>query len=295
MRYFSEMEAGEAPRTNTELTAAIWSGLFGLIQARVFDGSFGAEYPEICMEGGTMVGTNYNAFWGAVSVHVPELADREWVIAGEPPPTLAVMDLLQFCRRKISKPRRLSYHDYYRHYHLDFNAAAGRAEFTEEVNLILRRNRLAYELTSQGEIRRLAPPVLREALGTSVFATADPQLDTMLETARRKFLDPDEAMRREALEKLWDALERVKTVEPGSDKKARTRLLLDKVAGASGSMFRGVLEKEAGVLTDIGNDFMIRHSETTKEPLGGSDQVDYLFHRLFALIRLVLRRTGRGG
>jgi len=35
-------------------------------------------------------------------------------------------------------------------------------------------------------------------------------------------------VRRESLEKLWDAWERLKTVEPGGDKKAQAKALLDK-------------------------------------------------------------------
>ena len=55
--------------------------------------------------------------------------------------------------------------------------------------------------------------------------------------------------------------------------------------------FREILDKEAQVLTDIGNSFQIRHSEITQTPLTQNEHVDYLFHRLFALIFLVLRRA----
>jgi len=224
------------------------------------------------------------------------LAERELVLLEEdPPPLLDLMDTIEFCWRAGGKPRRGSYHPYFQHYHLSFDVEAGRTEFRQAVNRIFRRNGLAYELTGAGEIRRLAPPALREALSESMFTADDAHLNEMLEAARRKFLDPDEAVRREALEKLWDAWERVKTVEPGPDKRTRATALLDKAAGSSSSPFRQVLENEARALTDIGNDFMIRHTETTREPLASSDQVDYLFHRLFALIRLVLRTTGRGG
>ena len=40
---------------------------------------------------------------------------------------------------------------------------------------------------------------------------------------------------------------------------------------------------------------MIRHAETDKVPIVESAQVDYLFHRMFASIRLILKATGRGG
>jgi hypothetical protein len=67
-------------------------------------------------------------------------------------------------------------------------------------------------------------------------------------------------VRRESLEKLWDAWERLKTLEPGKDKKASTTALLDKVS--SEPMFRAYLEHEATRLTEIGNTFMIRHTES---------------------------------
>ena len=40
---------------------------------------------------------------------------------------------------------------------------------------------------------------------------------------------------------------------------------------------------------------MTRHTETDKVPIIASEQVDNLFHRMFAAIRLVLKATGRGG
>ncbi|NVH78280.1 hypothetical protein FSB08_39195 [Paraburkholderia sp. JPY432] len=77
------------------------------------------------------------------------------------------------------------------------------------------------------------------------------------------------------------------------DKRQATKILLDKAA--SEENFRARLEKEASELTEIGNKFMIRHTETDKVPIGNTAQVDYLFHRMFALIRLLLKQSGRGG
>ena len=51
-----------------------------------------------------------------------------------------------------------------------------------------------------GQIVRLAPEVLREALQGAVFRTGDTELDLLLESARPKFLSPDAKVRREALE-----------------------------------------------------------------------------------------------
>ncbi len=65
----------------------------------------------------------------------------------------------------------------------------------------------------------------------------------MIETARRRFLQPDEGERREALEKLWDAWERIKAVKD-SDKKVGAKRIMDSAANSCESEFRKLLEAE---------------------------------------------------
>ena len=80
------------------------------------------------------------------------------------------------------------------------------------------------------------------------------------------------------------------TLEAGKDKREQVTRLLDRIAAGK---FRATLETEAVELTSIGNSYRIRHSETSQEPLAGSREVDYLFHRMFSFLRLVLSSTGR--
>jgi hypothetical protein len=79
----------------------------------------------------------------------------------------------------------------------------------------------------------------------------------------------------------------LKTIGPGKSKAEQAQGLLDKTAPEPA--FRERIERDARELTDIGNSFMIRHTETNKTPITTSAQVDYLFHRLFSLILLLLR------
>ena len=85
------------------------------------------------------------------------------------------------------KPVRGSYHGFFKHHHLSFDGDAGRQEFQETINRIFRRNGLAYELTAQGRVERLAPPVLREELASAQFHTPDPELNRMLEQPGENF------------------------------------------------------------------------------------------------------------
>ena len=57
---------------------------------------------------------------------------------------------------------------------------------------------------------------------------------------------------------------------------------------------RQVVEDEANALTGIGNNFMIRHTEVGKVVVATSRDLDYFLQRLFSLIHLLLRATGRG-
>jgi hypothetical protein len=68
------------------------------------------------------------------------------------------------------------------------------------------------------------------------------------------------------------------------------KILLDRVTAEPN--LRDRVEVEARQLTEIGNNFFIRHTEISKPPIADSHQVDYLFHLLFSFIRLILQSNG---
>lgn len=94
--------------------------------------------------------------------------------------------------------------------------------------------------------------------------------------------------RKLALEKIWDAFERSKTyfLEDGKvDKKTSVAKVLDKLSNNDAN-FRQLLNEECLALTKIGNDYQIRHFEKGKISIDNSNQVDYLFYRMFSYINL---------
>jgi hypothetical protein len=296
MDYFSDKQRGLRPRTEEQLTPAALGGIVALIQSLISTGAFAYKYPEMCPDGTGPYGTDGQALSLAVQAEIPDL---EWPLraftesAGEShvPDTLAVLDLIQFSYAAIAKPLQGSYHSFFQHHHLTFDVDSGREEFRARVNSILARNGIAYDLKEDGTIERLAPSVLREALSNAVFRTKDKTLNQMLEDARTKFLNPDPVVRRESVERLWDCWERIKTLEMPNDKRASVGLLLDKVTAQKD--VRDMLEEEARKLTDIGNSFHIRHTETKQTLVSASHIIDYLFHRLFSMIMLLLIEPNR--
>ncbi len=291
-KYFTDREYGERHRVIDAIDQRLWAGLHSLIESRLVDHSFGYRFPEQCPDGYALCGCDSQAFGRVVGAEIPSI---EWPISySELPDAPIILDLLEFCASAVGEPIEDSFHSFFRHHHLSWDRESGLAQFVEDVNLLFARNGIAYELTAEGEARRVLPQPLADALSLTQFATGDGETDRLLETARRRIALPNSEERQDAVEKLWDAFERLKTLEPGADKRAKADALLDRTA-APGSSFRRLLAEEATALTKIGNTFRIRHSETTQEALSSLDQVDYLFERLFAFIRMILRATGRVG
>ena len=299
MGYLTDSEAGEPPRESEGVSDGAWKGILAKIRTRVMDGSFGAEYPQLCPDGNLVCGTNTTLFLDTARGEIPGLEldavpdsygiTATDLISRDKPPTIVILRLIEFCWKSVGKPRSIGAHSYFRHDHLAFDRETGRKEFREEVETILRRNGVAYFLTEEGRIERLAPPIFQGELVQPDSRTGDDELDHLLGMAQRKFLDPSPETRREALEALWDAWERLKTMNGQGDKKAQATAMLDGAAGPSSPVLRGALEKEALELTAIGNSLRIRHSETNQETISRNEHGDYLFYRLFSLVRLILQ------
>ena len=290
MPYFTDRNMGPRPRTATEIDEPVRNGIVGLLHTRANDGWFGMNYPDQCPDGRGPTGTDINALRNALAAHrlfnfVDYPADQ--------PSTPEVLDLIEFGYERIAEPHRRDFHGYFGHHHLDFAQAEGRVAFRQEINRIFERNGIAFELMETGQVERIAPEVLREALTQAPFHTGDDILDQLLERSRTRFLSRDLAVRRESLETLWDAWERVKSIEDGTNKRESTEMILDKAS--TEPHFRELLENDARELTNVGNTFMIRHAEVDRIPVADDEHVDFLFHRMFALIRLLLRKSDRGG
>lgn len=289
--YFSERELGLLPRNIEKVDKVFWDGLVAIVQSRINDGSLAERFPLNCDETPIPISSDESAI---KSAFLSEFSTMQWPLHwNEMPDTLSVLDAVEFFYRYVSKPIRKDYHSFFRHHHIiSFDQDAGRQEYFNDVNRLFRRNCLAYELLKDGRVVRFEPVVLHEMLSSAIFRTEDPELNRLLELAREKFHNPDINVRREAVEKLWDAWERLKTIEIGTDKKKQVEALLTRAIPQS--EFRERVNQEAIALTNIGNDFAIRHTETNKIIISESEFLDYLFHRLFALIQMLLRRTSRG-
>ena len=299
--YFSDRENGPRARTEQVISPVVWAGLVATVQALINSGAFGLRFPERCPDGQAVCGCDTDALAASVIAEMPGLAwpletmclvEDGFLSQREPfaPDTLLILDFIEFIYASVAKPIPGKHHDFFSHHHLTFDQQSGQEEFRSTVNRIFSRNGVAFEMLSTGRIVRVLPPVLGEDLKRTIFRTGDRTLDNMLDECRAKFSDRNPLVRREALERLWDGWERLKSLADPGDKKRSIKIILD--ATAAEPSLRARLEGEATELNSIGNSHLIRHSEVNQVPVIDVDQVDYLFHRLFAMIQLILRKKG---
>ncbi|WP_258803511.1 hypothetical protein [Pseudarthrobacter sp. NS4] len=288
--FFTDRMNGPAPRIHDNLPEPTSRGLYELFKSKADGHWFANHFPEQCQDGKGVAGTNFSGLWGNVRALVPQLEEEKWGVSPIQPDG-AVFDLMEYAASKLSKPVQGVYHSYLGHHELTFDQAAGRKEFREEVNQILRRGGTMYELSPNLQIVRIGTPAVQQVIAQMTPASGDPDLDDLLLRAKALYISHKQGDRALALEKLWDGFERLKTIDVLGNKKQSANALLDHIAS---SEFKAFTSTEMKALTDFGNQFMIRHHETDKHPVPKEAQ-DYLFARMGSLIVFLLKASNRLG
>jgi hypothetical protein len=144
-------------------------------------------------------------------------------------------------------------------------------------------------MNSAMQIERAGSPEVQAALRQLRSNSGDATLDDLLESARGLYLSRSAANRKIAIEKLWDAFERLKTLDVPTDKKKSVAALLDHIGDPA---FREVVGTEMANLTSFGNSFQIRHHEVGKHALR-DDAEDYVVARMANLLILLLASSHR--
>ena len=111
----------------------------------------------------------------------------------------------------------------------------------------------------------------------------DDELTKLIKKARILYLNNETQL---AIEKIWDALERIKTVLNTDKKKGISYIcnIADKV------LDKDYINEEFKILTKIGNEYQIRHFETDKKELKDKDTMSYIFTRAFSLVIFSIKK-----
>lgn len=307
MKYFSDKEGYNKGNTTFKITIDVWNGIAAKVNSLISNNLLAKDFPKQCPDGNGICGVDEQSFYIAVfsvisgakdflpsygeicylsqdTLQFPFDSDGD---DGDKQErfTYNVLDFIEFVYHHINDVQNGSYHDFFRHYELKFpDSSNGRKEFLIGVNEIFERNHIGFKLTDKGTVHRLVDEFLLHPLDVKIY---EPGLEDLIEDALMRFRSPKSTERRIALEKIWDAFERLKTVEKPENKKESSDIMLSN-ASLGHNAFKEVLEQECHCLTKIGNTFQIRHFEMNKERIISDNHIDYLFYRMYSLISLLL-------
>lgn len=156
--------------------------------------------------------------------------------------------------------------------------------FQSAINASLTKDNVPFRLSDRGLIEILNDhEVLSAEIIKSVDSVSEPGIHDLLNEAITKHMQPTFQAHRDAVEKIWDALERLKTYYTTMDKKASATRIENDMAGGRVE-FISLFDAEFKALTDIGNNFRIRHHEINKVDITDMRHFDYLFNRCLSLI-----------
>lgn len=156
--------------------------------------------------------------------------------------------------------------------------------FQIAVNAALKKDNVPFRLSDRGLIEILNDhEVLSTEMIKNIENVSEPGIQDLLNEAIEKHMQPTFRAHRDAAEKIWDALERLKTYYTGMDKKASVNKIINDMADGQVD-YVTLFNTEFKALTDIGNDFRIRHHETSKIDITDIRHYDYFFNRCLSLI-----------
>lgn len=153
--------------------------------------------------------------------------------------------------------------------------------FPSKVNIILEKIEPPYKLLggkielSKGKVE-INQPIKEEGL------------KELVEHALSLYNKKEYENKQLAVEKLWDAFERLKTYYTNLNKKISAEKVVSDMSNGN-EHFKELFNEEFRKLTDIGNKFRIRHHETDKIDIIDNKYYDFFFHRCLSLIELALK------
>lgn len=172
------------------------------------------------------------------------------------------------------------------------NDNAAKKEFIKRINTLFCDARLIYEFDSElGQIKTILSPETKQLIHSALRCeqfNLDSSYQQTLQKACEKISSSRSEQNYEALRDLWDAFERLKCYfQPAEQSKKKESI--EKITNlfSENSAFEKIINEEMKKLSDLGNSFSIRHSETYQETLTNHRQIKYLFNRCLAIIILI--------
>ena len=202
------------------------------------------------------------------------------------PETVTILDFIQFCISKIEDIKLID-PKFRRMVKLTTNI--NKIEFILEINTIFQRNQIIYKINENNNVEVILDEQINELIKNNTKKIfKDTELNGYLKNANEKIYNHNIVERKTALDKLYYAFERIKSIKNPNNKKGSIKLLINDISDNDKDLIE-YLNKECNELTRIGNDYNIRHSETNKIPVNSHIMIELIFYRLYIIIDKLLK------
>lgn len=154
------------------------------------------------------------------------------------------------------------------------------SQFGNETNVIFKLNNIHVELRN-GEVHSTSNQAIGLDDSTNINEAG---LEGLIRTAEDLYNKGDYSY---AVEKIWDAFERIKTYYPNLDKKKSAEKIINDISYGN-EHIKKMFDNEFKVLTDTGNSYRIRHHEINKIDISKELHYKYFYKRCLALISVII-------
>ena len=154
------------------------------------------------------------------------------------------------------------------------------SQFRNEINVIFKLNNINVELRN-GEVHSTSNKAIGLDDSTNINEAGIEELIRIAEDLYNK------GEYSYAVEKIWDAFERIKTYYSTLDKKKSAEKIINDISYGN-EHIKKMFDNEFKVLTDTGNSYRIRHHEINKIDIIKELHYKYFYKRCLALISVIV-------
>jgi len=281
--YYSQRQGHPIIRDKEDISKNFWAAFRAYINELSHLDYLCEHFHDECVDGYPM-GCAANKIHGRL---MQELGDVEWPLPNEKPDKEVIFDYIEFFHRFISKPIESWYHSWCGNNHpKEYDQKAAQNEYAERINQLFVNFRTVYKF-EHGQVIREGSPILDTEVRSIELLSDDQHLQRLLNAAIGDFYDRSGQKKLQALRSLVDVFERLKTIESG-DKKESASKVIQKLSPLQ--EMQALLASDMRALTEISNNFTIRHHEITKKELRDEDLIEYLFYLYYDFIRIILKK-----
>ncbi len=303
MGYYTERNGMRKP---VEKTYDIDPGKYGILFRcceKYFD-NIAWKFPEQCEDGRGICGFDKWRFADEIKYEIPDLftdasgevvapAIHHNVFSGDHIDEYnqyGLLDLVEFIWANAKDVVKEDYHKFFGHWHYRTKETKTVAkEFREEINATFTKIGLLYTLTDKGQVERVIEnDVASTEVINTVLSVKEKGIQELLHEAIEKHQSHDPKDIRDSVEKLWGAFERLKTYYTTLDKKQSAAKVVEEMANGEQN-YIDLFNEEFKTLTEIGNNYRIRHHETNRIEIKDVSHYDYFFNRCLSLMALAIK------